>query len=86
MTSVGPVNPRNEEVSNAAECEALQEQGEKSADEHDPIVEFASEQDVETELRNSQNWLSLAQISNTIFFYFFSLLPHCSRQLRSNCC
>ena len=43
LVPVGPVNPRNEEVSNAAECEALQEQGEESADEHDPIVEFVSE-------------------------------------------
>ena len=64
LVPVGPVNPRNEEVSNAAECEALQEQGEKSADEHDPIVEFAPEPDAETEPRNSQDGLSLAQLSN----------------------
>ena len=61
LVPVGPVNPSNEEVSNAAECEALQEQGEESADEHDPIVEFAPEPD---ELRNSQDGLSLAQLSN----------------------
>ena len=60
----GPVNPRNEEASNAAECEVLQEQGEESADEHDWIVEFASEPDAETEPRNSQDGLSLAQPPN----------------------
>ena len=58
------MNPGNEEASNAAECEALQEQGEESADEHDPIVEFAPEPDAETEPRNSQDGLSLAQLSN----------------------
>ena len=64
LVPVGPVNPGNEEASNAAECEALQEQGEESADEHDPIVEFAPEPDAETEPRNSQDGLSLAQLSN----------------------
>ena len=34
------------------------------ADEHDPIVEFASEQDVETEPRASQDGLPLAELSH----------------------
>ena len=40
LVPAGPVDTRNEEVPNAEEGEGLQEQGEESADEHDPIVEF----------------------------------------------
>ena len=39
------------------EGEGLQEQDEESADEHDPIVEFAPEPDAETEPRASQDVL-----------------------------
>ena len=35
-----PVDTRHAEVPNAEEGEELQEQGEESADEHDPIVEY----------------------------------------------
>ena len=42
----------------------MQEQGEESADEHDPIVEFASESDAETEPRASQDVLPLAELSH----------------------
>ena len=41
LVPAGPVDLRNEEVPNAEEGEVLQKQGEESADEHDPIVEFA---------------------------------------------
>ena len=64
LVPAGPVDLRNEEVSNAEEGEVLQEQGEESADEHDPIVEFAPEPDAETEPRNSQDVLPLAELSH----------------------
>ena len=43
LVPAGPVNLRTEEVPNAEEGEVLQEPSEESADEHDPIVEFAPE-------------------------------------------
>ena len=64
LVPAGPVNLRNEEVPNAEEGEVLQEQGKESADEHDPIVELAPEPDAETEPRNSQDGLPLAQLSH----------------------
>ena len=42
----------------------MQEQGEESADEHDPIVEFAPEPDAETEPRASHDGLPLAELSH----------------------
>ena len=64
LVPAGPVDPRNEEAPNAEEGEGLQEQGEESADEHDPIVEFAPEPDAETEPRASQDVLPLAELSH----------------------
>ena len=64
LVPAGPVDLRNEEVPNAEEVEVLQEQGEESADEHDPIVEFAPEPDAETEPRASQDVLPLAELSH----------------------
>ena len=64
LVPAGPVDLRNEEVPNAEEGEVLQEQGEESPDEHDPIVEFAPEPDAETEPRNSQDVLPLAELSH----------------------
>ena len=49
-------------VPNAEEGEELQEQGEESADEHDPIVEFAPEPDAETEPRASNDGLPLTEL------------------------
>ena len=64
LVPAGPVDLRNEEVPNAEEGEVLQEQGEESADEHDPIAEFAPEPDAETEPRASQDGLPLAELSH----------------------
>ena len=64
LVPAGPVDTRNEEVPNAEEGEGLQEQGEESADEHDPIVEFAPEPDAETEPRASQDVQPLAELSH----------------------
>ena len=45
LVRAGPVPLRTEVVPRAEVEEELQEQGEESADEHDPIVEFAPEPD-----------------------------------------
>ena len=65
LVPAGPVNLRTEEIPNAEEVEVLQEQGEESADEHDPIVEFVPEPDAETEPRASHDGLPLAELSHS---------------------
>ena len=64
LVPAGPVDTRQAEVPNAEEGEELQEQGEESADEHDPIVEFAPEPDAETEPRASNDGLPLSEFSH----------------------
>ena len=54
LAPAGPAPPHADEVPRAEVEEALQEQGEGSANENDPIVEFAPEPDAETEPRASQ--------------------------------
>ena len=58
------MDTRQAEVPNAEEGEEVQEQGEESADEHDPIVEFAPEPDAETEPRASNDGLPLTELSH----------------------
>ena len=65
LVPAGPVPLRTEEVPRAEADEELQEQGEESADEHDPIVEFAPEPDAETEPRASHDGLPLAEFPNS---------------------
>ena len=65
LVPAGPVNLRTEELPNAEVDEVLQEQGEESADEHDPIVEFAPEPDAETEPRASHDGLPLAELPHS---------------------
>ena len=65
LVPAGPVPLRAEEVPRAEAEEELQEQGEESADEHDPIVEFAPEPDAETEPRASHDGLPLAEFPNS---------------------
>ena len=62
LVPAGPVDTRQAEVPNAEEGEELQEQGEESADEHDPIVEFAPEPDAETEPRASNDGRPLTEL------------------------
>ena len=64
LVPAGPVGTSQAEVPSVEEGEELQEQGEESADEHDPIVEFASEPDAETELRASNDGLPLTELSH----------------------
>ena len=54
LAPAGPMPLHTNEVPRAEVEEELQEQGEESADENDPIVEFAPEPDAETEPRASQ--------------------------------
>ena len=65
LVPAGPVPLRTEEVPRAEVEEELQEQGEESADEHDPIVEFAPEPDAETEPRASHDGQFLADVPNS---------------------
>ena len=65
LVPAGPVPLRTEEVPRAEADEELQEQGEESADEHDPIVEFAPEPDAETEPRASHDGLPLAEFPHS---------------------
>ena len=65
LVPAGPVPLRTEELPRAEVDEELQEQGEESADEHDPIVEFASEPDAETEPRASHDGLPLAEFPHS---------------------
>ena len=53
LAPAGPAPTHADEVPRA-EVEEVQEQGEESANENDPIVEFAPEPDAETEPRASQ--------------------------------
>ena len=62
LVPAGPVGTRQAEVPNAEEGEELQEQSEESADEHDPIVEFAPEPDAETEPRASNDGRPLTEL------------------------
>ena len=62
LVPAGPVGTRQTEVPNAEEGEELQKQGEESADEHDPIVEFAPEPDAETEPRASKDGRPLTEL------------------------
>ena len=65
LVPAGPVPLRTEELPRAEADEELQEQGEESADAHDPIVEFAPEPDAETEPRASHDGLPLAEFPHS---------------------
>ena len=65
LAPAGPVPLHTDEVPRAEVEEELQEQGEESADEHDPIVGFAPEPDAETEPRASHDGQLLAEVPDS---------------------
>ena len=78
LVPAGPVDTRQAEVPNAEDGEELQEQGEESADEHDPIVEFAPEPDAETEPRASNDGRPLTELPPCCHLSGHGGCPTCS--------